>query len=83
MAPSSIVFNSSDWNSKSIVDSFKNTGFLLVVNPFIDMKGSLEQLREKLKAADLKTLPMYEEGRSSSKRFPGEANERVVLKKYV
>ena len=80
MAPSSIVFNSSDWNSKSIVDSFKNTGFLLVVDPFINMKGTLEQLREKLKAADLKTLPMYEEGRSSSKRFPGEANERVVLK---
>lgn len=75
-----IVYNSPDWNSKSIVESFKNTGFLLVVDPFINMKGTLEQLREKLKGADLKTLPMYEEGRATTENLPGEANERVVLR---
>tara|TARA_B100000029_G_scaffold442715_1_gene461314 strand:+ start:330 stop:1106 length:777 start_codon:yes stop_codon:yes gene_type:complete len=80
MTPNTIIYNSPDWNTETIVNSFRNTGFLLVKNPFNNMKGTLKDLRKKLKEADLKTLPMYEEGRISTQDHPGEANERVVLR---
>lgn len=75
-----LTYQSSDWTTTNIIKSLQTSGFLVVSNPFSYMKGTLESVRDKLKSADLKTLPKYEEGRPSTANKPGEANERVTLR---
>lgn len=72
-----LVVDFEAWNENLIIDSFKNTGFLVVNKPFKPVKESLNLLRDTLKYTDLKTFPAFWQGRPSKQNHPGQANERV------
>ena len=48
-----LVVDFEAWNENLIIDSFKNTGFLVVDKPFKPVKESLNKLRDTLKYTDL------------------------------